>query len=586
MDTTVNSRRPAALCAFILLVCALATHPFAEMGMNDDWSYVTTARILAYTGHVVYNGWGAPILGWQLFWGALFVRFFGPSFTAIRASTLLIALITAFLVQRTFVRVGISSRNATLGTFTLVLSPLFLPLALSFMTDIDGLFCIVLCLYACLRALQAKTDRAVLAWLTFIALSNAVGGTVRQIVWLGVLIMFPCTIWLLRRRPNVVVCGALLYACSSLFIYGTLHWFQQQPHTVPEPLFLEHMVRRNLNNLVVQSLSISLSFALFLLPILVAFISAKAVRNRRSEAFLVLGGMLFLAAGVYLFLYHVNSLNALLAPFKGGTVSQYGVTAPMSIKGWQSAPKVFPLALRILITIPVLAALLRFLDFLRTTRNVPLVPASFEFAPPVSWPALLVLCGPFVLAYLMLLIPRALTGDLYDRYLLPLLPIGLAFLLRLYQDRIRPGLPVASQALIIIFAIFAIAAEHDSFSSYRARLTAIDELRAAGIPDHSIDAGWEHNAMVQIERFGYLSDEYPHMSASVPRELPSPFPHDCRPENYWLIPATVPGYALSFVPYACGGPSRFAPVTYSNWIGPRTATFYIVNTVKPASAQR
>jgi hypothetical protein len=377
----------------------------------------------------------------------------------------------------------------------------------------------------------------------------------------------------------------MLYACSSLFIYGTLYWFKRQPHTVPEPLFLEHLVRQNLNNLIVQSLSIFLSFALFLLPILIAFVRAKALRNRRSEVFLLLGGMLCLAVGIYLFLYHVNSLNALLAPFKGSTVNQYGPPAAMSLKGWQSAPKVFPLALRILITIPVLGALLCFFDFLRTTRLVRCAPASFEYSPAVAWPSLLVLCGPFVLAYLLLLTPRALTGDLYDRYLLPLLPIGIAFLLRVYQDRVQSGLPLASQALILIFAIFAIAAEHDSFNSYRARLTAIDELRAAGIPDSSIDAGWEHNAMVQIEQFGYLSDKYPHMPASVPRDLPTPFPHNCRPESYWLIPATVPGYALSFVPDACGGLARFALVTYSNWLGPRNVTFYIVYTVKRASAQ-
>ena len=135
---------------------ALATHPVAEIGMNDDWSYVQTARILAQTGHIVYNGQGAPILGWQLFLAAPFIKLFGPSFAAIRASTLLVALLTAFLAQRTLVRTGINSRNATIGTLTLVLSPLFLSLSLSFMTDVGGLFCILLCLYACLRALAGS----------------------------------------------------------------------------------------------------------------------------------------------------------------------------------------------------------------------------------------------------------------------------------------------------------------------------------------------------------------------------------------------------------------------------------------------
>ena len=89
MNTAPNSRRPALLCAFVLLVCALATFPVAEVGLTDDWSYVQSARVLAQTGHIVYNGWATAMLGWQLFLGALFAKLFGPSFTAIRAATVL-----------------------------------------------------------------------------------------------------------------------------------------------------------------------------------------------------------------------------------------------------------------------------------------------------------------------------------------------------------------------------------------------------------------------------------------------------------------------------------------------------------------
>ncbi len=116
--------------------------------------------MLAQTGHIVYNGWATAMLGWQLWLGALFAKLFGPSFTAIRASTLFVALLTDFLIQRTLVRAGVSSRNATIGTLAVALSPLFLPLALCFLTDFGGLFFIVLCLYACLRAVLAESDRA------------------------------------------------------------------------------------------------------------------------------------------------------------------------------------------------------------------------------------------------------------------------------------------------------------------------------------------------------------------------------------------------------------------------------------------
>ena len=56
MQPIRNSRLPAVFCVVLLLVAAAIARPFAEIGMSDDWSYVLTARVLARTGHLVYNG--------------------------------------------------------------------------------------------------------------------------------------------------------------------------------------------------------------------------------------------------------------------------------------------------------------------------------------------------------------------------------------------------------------------------------------------------------------------------------------------------------------------------------------------------
>ena len=178
--------RLPAIRALALIVCAFAARPFAETGIIDDWSYIRTAQLLAQTGHIVYNGWPAAMIGWQLLLAAVLIKLFGFSFTIARMSILLVAAATAFLTQRTFVRAGIGEWNATLATLTFVLSPLFLPLSVCFMTDVPGIFAIVVCLYGCLRALQASTTAASVAWIIFASLTNAVGGTARQVAWLGV----------------------------------------------------------------------------------------------------------------------------------------------------------------------------------------------------------------------------------------------------------------------------------------------------------------------------------------------------------------------------------------------------------------
>ena len=178
------------------------------MGLNDDAPYVVMAQTLANTGHIAYNGWATAMLGWQLYLGAAFIKLFGSSFTTVRMSTLLVATALAFFLQRTLARAGINERNAALGTLALVLSPIYLVHSVTFMSDIFGLFAIVICFYGCIRALQATTSRATVLWLCFAVATNGICGTARQITWLGILVMVPSTLWLLRAQRRVLVTGA------------------------------------------------------------------------------------------------------------------------------------------------------------------------------------------------------------------------------------------------------------------------------------------------------------------------------------------------------------------------------------------
>src|SRR5580698_10908144 len=172
MRVKVKAYLPALLCPLMLILCYWIVRPYAEMGIEDDWSYVKSSQVLAQTGHIVYNGWATAMLGWQLYCGALLIKLFGFSFTAVRLSTLIEAMATAFLLERTMVCAGINEWNATLATLTFVLSPLYLPLTFTFMTDVSGVLCIVLCLYMCLRALQSESQISTIVWISLAALLN------------------------------------------------------------------------------------------------------------------------------------------------------------------------------------------------------------------------------------------------------------------------------------------------------------------------------------------------------------------------------------------------------------------------------
>lgn len=75
--------RDGLLCAALLGLSILASWPVAEIGINDDWSYIRTTQIFAQAPHFLYNRWLAVMLGLQVSVGALFARLFHPDFVGI-----------------------------------------------------------------------------------------------------------------------------------------------------------------------------------------------------------------------------------------------------------------------------------------------------------------------------------------------------------------------------------------------------------------------------------------------------------------------------------------------------------------------
>jgi hypothetical protein len=410
-----RARINGLLCSSIVGVCALLSRPFVEMGVYDDWSYIKTAMDFAKTGHILYNGWATAMLGWQIVWGALFVKLFGPSFTVVRLSTLPIAMATVYLFYEILRSFGVTKRNAVLGTLTLGLSPPFLFFSVTFMSDIPGLFCIILCLYCCQRALHSASDLQAVTWLVVAGVTNTIGGTVRQIAWLGVLVMVPCTGWILRKRRGAIPATILVWLAGVVGVYLSLHWFLQQPYSVPEKLILGPVTSRTVLHLLRQMSRAIVSLPLLALPLLVAWLTAGPSRSRAKAAALSIS--LCLVAAFLLVLGRHHNLDPYLAPWLGNPKSRQGMFDFVVLLG--DVPEVLSIPFRILLSLLVLAATAAFLDRLFTQGPGKI--ASSPDALTVRWREILVLTGPFSLAYLALLMPRAAFLNLFNRYLLPFL---------------------------------------------------------------------------------------------------------------------------------------------------------------------
>ena len=126
--------------------------------------------------------------------------------------------------------------NATFATLTLVLSPLFIPLSFSFMSDIPGMFAIVVCLYLCLRAVDTPLPSQTSAWLMAASVSSALLGTVRQTSWLGLFVMVPSVWWLVRKRRPPVTALAVVWFLSANFVFSCMYWFSKQMYSTVETL--------------------------------------------------------------------------------------------------------------------------------------------------------------------------------------------------------------------------------------------------------------------------------------------------------------------------------------------------------------
>lgn len=539
-------------CSLALLGAILLAHPYAELGLSDDFSFVRTAQVLAQTGHIQYNGWSAPILGWQLYLAAIFIKFFGFSFTVTRASVMSVSVATAFLCQRTFVRAGIHEWNASIGTLTLMLSPLCMPLEVTFLSDMPGLFAIVSCCYACLRALEAKTPNRALAWVAVAALSNVVLGSARQVGWLGVLVMVPSALWLLRKDRRVFIPGSGLWVLGSALVFAILHWFERQPYAVSESLLPHRIGWHVLRRLVEHILRTGFEAVLLLLPVMLMFLP---VLRRRSfpKAVYAVGG-LFLVSAVWLWGRH--QIVSWFAPYLPGV-------APFSDLRLTRAG----------LTLAVLLSILALLASVLTRKNARQDPADSPCS--ISDRTLAVLLLPFAISYTSLLLPRAGFGSFWDRYVIPLLFVFLIFLLRYWQKYFSPRLPLAALILAVGLGLYASAVLHDDFAYNRARIAAIDEVLASGVPATAVSGGWDYDGWTELQ----FSDHIVGPGMNVPPGVTLPKPtHYGLAHCPWfycdMYPHVVPHYTISLHPDPIPG-ANFAPVPYHSWIGP-SGTFYVV----------
>jgi hypothetical protein len=532
-----------------------------ELPRGDDFSYVKTALEFARTGHLVYNSWGASVGGWQAMAGGECIRVFGFSFTMLRVAMLVVGMAILVLFHQLLVGFGIGRRNALLGTLTMGLSPLYLDVTASFLTDLPGLLPLVLCAWMCQRAVAAGTDTDARRWLVAATVVNMGLGTVRQTAWLGALVMVPATIWYLwhrRSRGSALKLMLPLLAVSLAWVLWVLHWCGQQLYFPHEKIVTggwQNMVTPA--NLAAQPTKAFATLMLIALPVGVSWLVLWGYRLRglaaseRLRSVAWLGGVAAVCVGAAVVLGLRGTLNAWIFPWNPFNLINLGA-------------RDLPLWLRVSVSVVPVLVVAAWLEQMLCSRG--------QGAPSRAEQEAFWILGPFSAVYSVLLIPRGLYG-VFDRYLLVLLVGAIVFSLLLFERQARQlgrgtALPLVCVVPLVLFALYGVGSVHDSLAQLRTTALVLQQLQTAGVPRDAVTADMGPDGWVQVNAVGHVNFPVPHPEEKFHFPPPWTDGRGCEPAHSFLVPVIHPKYILTGQPIACFPPSTFAPFAYRAWLPP------------------
>jgi len=491
--------RNLILIALILPAAIFIANPFGNFAFNDDFSYSSLALNWARTGHIHFNGWNTSALLLQMPLGGLVIRWFGFSFDALRYITIVFYVGWTIILYYFLLAYDLSDEFAMFGTLAVALSPLTVPLAGSFMTDIYGCFAFYLSILAGLYALkQSNSFRRASWWLLFSTIVGTVGGFNRQIVWLAPLAVLMTAAFVYRKRGwllAVVFANALILFLS---IKGILGWLKTQPNFQFELLNLSSLLTAHA---AINFIRYVVTCFLFSLPFFCAVSGGGAHALKKwkvvaaAATITAVVGFALLAITPHLPPGATGTVPSGEGPWTGSMVTVNGILVECAdMLGHR--PVILNHPVRIAATLLCLFAPILFLLLALDRSNVKKLRQliSSEFAIAKGLLLLLTLAGFFAL-----ILERATP---IDRYIIQILPFLFVLVVMLNPAPAKPAL--GGWLALIVFGAFAIANTHDYAATRRASVEALQKLEQTGVDRYQVNAGLELDGFDHLQKMDYL----------------------------------------------------------------------------------
>ena len=553
-----TDKRRLLLCLAVVLAAILISWPLGDIGFGDDVAFSHVALRLAQTGHVLYNGWEAVMILEHVYWGALVIKLFGFSAAYLRLSTVPLALGAVGLCYLLSRKAGIRETQAVLVTLVLGLSPIFLPFAVSYMTDVPGLFFHFGALYAFLRANEVSKRWNASLWLGLGTGAGIVGGTSRQSVWFVPLTVLLYLAWVRRRDVQFASTCLMAWALTLACVAWSVFWFNHQLYVAPLPSLLTELrlaasrPKRECD-LFFRWLIMLLCMCLPAAVPLTLRAGIETWNGPRSRKILV-GALLLAVFGAVWIHPTLASL-----PWMPSTLNWEGINGSAPLPG---RPIVLMRPIRAVVAMSVYVAACLLAGEITRTRELTkrcwrafVHPSQGEFAI-AAFLLVSVISFGFTLV-------RGAEYDVFDRYLLPLMPCVSIVLFLMFEACHRQAAVLRRRAMplawgvLCIWASYAVLSTQDYWSLARARVTATRKLEGAGIPRATIDGGMEYNFWTQLQINGLLNYHW----------MKNP-PGAYRP-GLGITPEVVPVYRLEYEAKPGESvPTEYGSVPYFSFLPP------------------
>jgi hypothetical protein len=490
-----NARISDPVCISILaaiwVAAALVVDPIGNFPLNDDWAYASAVRAMVEHGELRLSGWTATNLIAQVFWGALFCLPFGFSFTALRFSTLLLAMFGVLATYALLREARAKPGTALIGALTLAFSPIYFALSFTFMTDVPFTAVSTVSSWLLLRGLRRQARIEVIAGLGF-----AMTAILIRQIGLAIPIAFALAYVAKRGLGVRHLFEAIIPIITGFAVQFTYHGELRLLGRVPATFGSQ--IDTLLAQLALPFTKITSDAAaiIFYAIIYTGFLLLPFLLLERAADFTSRSRFRYFGeAGAALLLTTILTAFRKLMPLHGNVLTKAGI-------GWDLAP--MPATLRLVLTlfacsgaVMLVTGLIRVCQsLLPRTRSEPVSPE-----PQLKAFAL----AAIVTAFAPLPFLGLSSHGFYDRYLIVFMPWLLLLFTTINPTRRSYGqnraVLVGGLAALVAIAVFSIAVTHDYLAFHRTRWVALhDTMRRYAVGPDRIDGGFEFNGW-------YLYDE-------------------------------------------------------------------------------